>query len=100
MRRLMLAIMVLTGLTLGCSFSEYSQSAALPENIDDYRTGCEIDADRLIAGYNQYDANRFHFLGPTPTPDSDYRPGVNGQATTGNGLGEWLSSRPPGCRRR
>ena len=69
MRRLMLAIMVLTALTLGCSFSEYSQSAALPENIDDYRTGCEIDADRLIAGYNQYDANRFHFLGPTPTPD-------------------------------
>ena len=51
-----------------CSFSEYAQSDKLAENIDDHRTGCEVDADALLAGYKQYDANQFHFSGPTPTP--------------------------------
>ena len=61
---------------VGCSFSEYAQSESLTENIDDYRTGCEVDADSLIAGYKQYDANRYYIdlsfgVGepdPTPTP--------------------------------
>lgn len=52
----------------GCSFSEYAQSDQLAENIDDHRTGCEVDADGLLAGYKLYEANQFHFSGPTPTP--------------------------------
>ncbi len=62
---------VLTGLLVlaGCSFSEYAQSEELAENIDDHRTGCEVDTDALLAGYKQYEANRFHLsFGPTPEP--------------------------------
>lgn len=45
------------------------QSAELAENIDDQRTGCEVDADKLLEGYEQWDANQLHFgSGPTPTP--------------------------------
>lgn len=54
---------------IACSFSEYAQSEEIAENIDDHRTGCEVDADSLLAGYKQYEANSWHFgSGPTPTP--------------------------------
>ena len=60
----------------GCSFGEYSQSVDLPENIDDYRTGCEIDSDVIMAEYKQYEANESYVdwsfgdgdPDPTPTP--------------------------------
>ena len=52
-----------------CDFSQYAQHAELEANIDDVRTGCEIDAETLLAEYNQYDANQFHISGPTKTPD-------------------------------
>ena len=51
----------------GCYFSEYVQEAELEANIDSARTGCEIDTDTLMAEYKQYDANRYHRSGPTPT---------------------------------
>ena len=57
-----------------CTFSEYVQSDQVVENIDDYRTGCEVDADVLMAGYKQHEANQFHFSSgfgtPVPTPTS------------------------------
>lgn len=59
----------------GCSFSEFGQDRDIAENIDDYRTGCEVDADTLMAEYKQWNANRFHFGGgptPTPSPIDDY----------------------------
>ena len=67
---------ILLGVILtGCRFGEYSQTIDLPENVDDYRTGCEIDSDALMAGYKQYDANRYYTEWdsergePTPTPE-------------------------------
>ncbi len=51
----------------GCYFSQFAQTAELEANIDDVRTGCEIDADTLMAQYKRYDANRYHLSGPTPT---------------------------------
>ena len=63
---------------VGCSFSEYSQTIGLPENIDDYRTGCEIDTDKLMAEYKQYEANEFYydtsFGQGTPSPTSTPSP--------------------------
>lgn len=54
----------------GCYFSEFAQEADLEANIDQVRTGCEIDTDGLMAAYKQYDANRYHRGdGPTPVPD-------------------------------
>ena len=59
----------------GCSFSEFVQEEDVIENIDDYRTGCEIDTDALMAGYKQYQVNELHYdspfddvVEPTPTP--------------------------------
>ena len=63
---------------VGCSFSEYSQTVDLPENIDDYRIGCEIDTDKLMAGYKQYEANEYYyntnFGEGTPSPTSTPSP--------------------------
>ena len=58
------------GTAAACSFSEFSQSEKLTENVDNYRTGCEIDTDALMEDYKQWDANRWHFDDddPTPTP--------------------------------
>ncbi len=73
--RIITVTVVLGALALiACSFSEYAQSEKLAENIDDHRTGCEVDTDALLAGYKQYDANRFYSSydaernEPTPTP--------------------------------
>lgn len=58
-------------MAMGCQFSEYAQAEKLTENIDEHRTGCEIDADKLLEGYKQWDANRWSFSDdgdPTPTP--------------------------------
>lgn len=73
--KVMIAVLVALLLVAGaCNFSEYAQSADVAENIDDYRTGCQVDGERLMAEYKRYDANEFHFdwgLGtpePTPTP--------------------------------
>ncbi len=72
MERLQVAIgiAVLIVVTAGCSFSQFTQSEKLTENIDDYRTGCEVDADTLMTEYKQWEANRWHFDAddPTPTP--------------------------------
>lgn len=57
------------GMTAACQFSEFSQSEKLTENVDDYRTGCELDTETLMADYKQWEANRFTRPGtPTPTP--------------------------------
>ena len=71
----LIAIIGILTLT-ACNFSEYVQSEKLTEaeNVDAYRTGCDIDRDSLTAGYMQYDANRHYYPGinatpnPTPTP--------------------------------
>lgn len=56
-------------LVLGCNFSEFTQEAKIEENIDDYRTGCEVDAETLMTEYKAWEANRFARPGrPTPTP--------------------------------
>ena len=72
MKRLQVAIgvAVLIVVTMGCSFSQFTQSEKLTENIDDYRTGCEVDAETLMTEYKQWEANRWHFDpdDPTPTP--------------------------------
>ena len=77
MKKVLLISMVLGVILVGCSFSEYSQTADLAENIDDdYRTGCEVDVDTLMAEYKQYEANQSYIdwsFGegtpqPTPTP--------------------------------
>ncbi len=69
------AIAVLAAFSMACSFSQFAQSESVPERIDEYRTGCVLDSDKLLSEYLQYDANEFHFTGPTPTPgpasDSD-----------------------------
>ena len=69
---------IMASVLVGCSFSEYSQTAALPENIDDYRTGCEIDADTLMVEYKQYEANKYYldtsFGRGTPSPTNTPSP--------------------------
>ena len=67
--RTILILAALVATMMACDFSEYAQSEELAENIDDHRTGCEVDADELLAGYKQYEANQFYFsFGPTPEP--------------------------------
>jgi len=67
--------MLAIGLT-ACSFSEFTQSKELAENIDDYRTGCEVDADTLMTEYKQWEASRWPTLPgqptATPSPVDDY----------------------------
>ena len=59
---------------VGCSFNEYAQSAELLDNIDEYRSGCQIDDEKLQTEWQQYDANELYYAGfgdtpnPTPTP--------------------------------
>ena len=70
--RVAIGLIVIALALTACSFSEYSQTVDLEENIDDYRTGCDVDSDALLSEYKQWDANRFHRGGegtPTPTPD-------------------------------
>ena len=50
-----------------CDFHEYAQVEDLGANIDEHRTGCQVDSTALLAGYLQYEANAYHF-GPDPTP--------------------------------
>ena len=69
------AVVVSTTLLLACSFHEYAQTENLTENIDEYRTGCEVDADTLFAGYLQYDANQFYSPGWGDTPEPTHTPG-------------------------
>ena len=76
MKYLIGIVALLTLLITACSFSEYVQTEKLTEaeNIDAYRTGCDIDREQLTAGYKQYDANQYYYPGisatpaPTPTP--------------------------------
>ena len=70
----LIAIIGILTLT-ACSFSEYVQTEKLTEaeNVDAYRTGCDIDREQLMAGYKQYEANQLYFSfsatpEPTPTP--------------------------------
>ena len=71
---LALVIMVALATLIGCTFNEYAQSAEIIDNIDDYRTGCQLDTERMQGEYQQYDANEFYYSGfgdtpnPTPTP--------------------------------
>ena len=70
--KIAIGITVMALALVACSFSEYSQTIELDDNIDDYRTGCDVDSEVLLAAYMQWDANRWHFGGegtPTPTPD-------------------------------
>ena len=96
---LILALGAITASVLvGCSFSAYSQTAALPENIDDYRTGCEIDTDRLMAGYKQYEANEYYydenFGEGTPSPTSTPSPITDAEMLSRimleDNVGEWV----------
>ena len=70
MTRLTIAVAIATMLvtSIACSFNEYAQSEKLIENIDSHRTGCEIDAESLMAGYKQYDANEYYFSSSFGTP--------------------------------
>ena len=63
----LIGIMVLV---IGCSFDQYAQATDLEENVDNYRTGCEIDGDTLVEEYLQWEANQYYFpgIGPTPEP--------------------------------
>ena len=86
-RVLILALVAITASVLvGCSFSEYSQTVDLLENIDDYRTGCEIDTDKLMAGYKQYEANEYYydtsFGQGTPSPTSTPSPISDAELTS------------------
>ncbi len=67
-RRVAIAIACTLAVFTACDFHEYAQVESLGTDIDAYRTGCEVDSDTLLAGYLQYEANRFHYSGPTPTP--------------------------------
>ena len=71
-----IGIAVLLVVGAGCQFSEFTQSKKLAENIDDYRTGCEVDANTLMTEYKQWEANRWPTLPgqptPTPSPIDDY----------------------------
>lgn len=74
--KMLVGLVALTLALAACDFSEYAQSENIVEDIDDYRTGCEINTDALLTGYKQYEANRFHVdtsfgrgePDPTPTP--------------------------------
>ena len=85
MKKVLILMAVLASLTVaGCYFSEFSQSVELEENIDDYRTGCEIDADQLMEEYKQYDANRYYSPGydETPRPTRTPSPITDTELTT------------------
>ena len=59
-----LIVTIFVGLVvIGCNFSDYAQTERIAENIDDYRTGCEIDTEELMTGYKQYEANKFYYIG-------------------------------------
>ena len=59
MRRFVLiAGLAIVAAAVGCRFSEFAQSAYVIENIDDYRTGCEVDTATLMKEYKQHEANR------------------------------------------
>lgn len=68
--KVLIGIVVLLVVAAGCQFSEFTQSEKIAENIDDYRTGCEVDAETLITKYKEWEAaQRFVRPGqPTPTP--------------------------------
>ena len=76
MTRLTIAVAIATMLvtSIACSFNEYAQSEKLIENIDSHRTGCEIDAESLMAGYKQYDANEYYFSSSFGTPEPTNTP--------------------------
>ena len=76
MTRLTTAVAIATMLlaVIACSFNEYAQSEKLIENIDSHRTGCEIDADNLMTGYKQYDANDYYFSSSFGTPEPTNTP--------------------------
>ena len=68
--------MMIVGLAIltGCDFDEYAQSEKLAENIDEHRTGCEVEADALLESYVHWDQMTYYHPGfgdtpePTPTP--------------------------------
>ena len=85
MKRLMIIVAVLLVVAAGCSFSEFSQDRDIAENIDEYRTGCEVDSDTLMTDYKQWNANRHHYGGgPTPTPSAikDYEISISAHLET------------------
>ena len=59
---------------IACSFNEYAQTEMLTDNIDEHRTGCEVDAETLMTGYKQYDANKFYHVGFGTTPEPTNTP--------------------------
>lgn len=67
-------VVIVGSVVAGCSFDQFAQSSNLETRIDEYRTGCELDDDKLLSEYLQYDANEFYIPGfgdtprPTPTP--------------------------------
>jgi hypothetical protein len=70
-----IGVAVLVVVVAGCQFSEFTQSEKIAENIDDYRTGCEVDSDTLLTEYKQWEAAQ-RFVRPgqptaTPQPVSD-----------------------------
>ena len=69
---------------IACSFNKYAQTEKLTENIDEHRTGCEVDADMLMTGYKQYDANEFYRAGreATPNPTNTPSPITNTELST------------------
>ena len=69
MKALSLLAVLVVLFAVGCSFSEYSQTVDLEENIDDHRTGCEVDADKLLAEYKRYEANEYYYPGFSATPE-------------------------------
>ena len=75
--KIVVLILAVIGLSvLACDFSQYAQTENLTENIDTYRTGCEVDVDTLMTNYKQYEANRFYIpsFSGTPNPTSTPRP--------------------------
>ena len=91
MRKATLIVVLMTAILIGCNFSEYAQSEELAENIDDHRTGCEINADVLLTGYKQYDTNRLYFAGFGQTRSyagARHRLGGRGQSVPRDGMGE------------
>ena len=83
MAKILMAAAVMVALVTGCSFSEYSQTVDLEENIDDHRTGCEVDADKLLAEYKRYEANEYYFsFSATPEPTPTVSPVTDTELTT------------------
>lgn len=72
--RTLLILIAVTAILTACSFDEFAQSAKIADNIDDHRTGCEIDADKLTTAYVHWDQMQYYHEGfgdtpnPTPTP--------------------------------